>query len=90
MKKIYKYRLNTDGQVTELQDKFSKILTIQTQNGWPHIWMEIDDNVEEKKIVLVAMGTGWEMPDHDLTYVGTAQDEMGFVWHYYCSFEEIE
>lgn len=90
MKRIYKYRLNVEGQVTEVQDKFSRILTIQTQNGWPHVWIEIDDIAEEKKIVFAAIGTGWEMPDHDLTYAGTAQDMNGFVWHYYYSIEEVE
>lgn len=90
MKKIYKYRLNVEGQVTEVQDQFSRILTIQTQDGWPHVWIEIDDNVEEKKVVFAAIGTGWEMPDHDLMYAGTAQDMNGFVWHYYYSVEEVK
>ena len=89
MKKIYKYRLNVDGQATELQDKFSGILTIQEQNGWPHVWMEIDDNTEEKKVVFAAIGTGWEIPNHNATYAGTAQDANGFVWHYYYSVGEV-
>ena len=89
MKKIYKYRLNVDGQATELQNKFSSILTIQEQNGWPHVWMEIDDKVEEKKIVFAAIGTGWEMPDCNVTYAGTAQDMNGCVWHYYYSVGEV-
>lgn len=90
MKKIYKYKLGVDGQITELQDNFSGILTIQAQNGWPHVWMEIDSNTEEKRVTFAALGTGWEVPDHKLTYAGTTQDAAGFVWHYYYKVEEVE
>lgn len=89
MKKIYKYELGVDGQTTILKDRFSRILTVQTQNGWPHVWIEIDDNMPEVKIVFVAIGTGWELPQHDLEYAGTAQEEHGYVWHYYYSWGPI-
>lgn len=83
MKVIYKYRLGVDGQTTAIKCKFSKLLTVQTQYGWPHVWMEIDDDMPEVEVVFVAIGTGWELPKHELMYAGTAQDECGYVWHYY-------
>ena len=89
MKKIYKYELGVDGQTTTLKDRFSRILTVQTQNGWPHVWMEIDDDIPEVEIVFVAIGTGWELSQHDLEYAGTAQEEYGYVWHYYYSWRPI-
>lgn len=62
MKKIYKYRLGVDGDVVTIIGKFSNVLTIQSQNGWPHIWMEIDDNYPEVSLAIAAIGTGWNYP----------------------------
>ena len=83
MKKIYKYMLGVDGDVVTITGKFSNLLTIQSQNGWPHIWIELDDNYPEVSLEIAAIGTGWELPQHNMIYAGTAQDAAGFVWHYY-------
>ena len=41
-----------------------------------------DDEVVEP-LKIIAIGTGWELPTGLEDYLGTAQDEYGFVWHYF-------
>lgn len=43
------------------------------QNGWPHVWYEVDDNHKEIEVSIISSGTGWEMPN-EITcwnYIGT-------------------
>ena len=87
MVKIYKYELGLDGEVTKIKGKIRKILTVQLQNGWPHVWYEVDDDLKDIEIKIIAIGTGWELPKEIKfwNYIGTVQDGMGFVWHYYAT-----
>ena len=85
MVKIYKERLGIEGNIVTIKGRIRKILTVQLQNGWPHVWYEVDDNHEEIEVNIISSGTGWEMPD-EITcwnYIGTVQDVDGYVWHYY-------
>jgi hypothetical protein len=85
--KIYKDRLGIEGNVVTIKGKIRKILTVQLQNGWPHVWYEVSDKewVKDREIKIIAIGTGWEIPDEIAywNYVGTVQDINGYVWHYY-------
>ena len=84
MKKIYKYPLGRNGEIAELTGHFTRGLTVQAQNGMPHIWIEIDEESPEVTISVVAVGTGWEIPDELCeNYLGSVQDGFGYVWHYY-------
>lgn len=86
MKRIYKYTLGRDGDVVHYTGKFERFLDVRTQNGIPTVWIELNDDVPEISIDIVAIGTGWELPTEVMTqlnYVGTAIDGFGFVWHYY-------
>lgn len=83
MKKIYKYKLGVDGEAITLTDRFSHVLCVQEQDGMPHVWIEITDAAPVVTMTIASIGTGWEMPDHNWIYIGTAQDANGFVWHYY-------
>ena len=75
MVKIYKDRLGIEGKVITIKGKIRKILTVQLQNGWPHVWYEVSDKeyVKEKEIKIIAIGTGWEIPDEVSwwNYIGT-------------------
>lgn len=85
MVKIYKEKLKIEGDHITIRDRVRKILCVQMQNGWPHVWYEVDDNHEEIEISIISSGTGWEMPN-EITcwnYIGTVQDVNGYVWHYY-------
>lgn len=87
MVKIYKDRLGIEGSVVTIKGRIKKILTVQLQNGWPHVWYEVSDKewVKDKEIKIIAIGTGWEISDESAYwhYIGTVQDVDGYVWHYY-------
>ena len=84
MRKIYKYELPVDGGIITIKQCIIKILSIQEQNGIPMMWAIVDsDNEVVEPLEIVAIGTGWELPTGLEDYLGTAQDEYGFVWHYF-------
>ena len=84
MRKIYKYKLPVDGGVITIDDYIVKILDLQAQDGVPTMWAIVDPEIEAAKpIEIIAIGTGWELPVGIDEYLGTVQDEYGFVWHYF-------
>ena len=85
MKRILKYELPRDGAVITITANVVKWLDIQEQNGWPHIWAIVDDARESNEWTIIAWGTGWDVPEELMTatYLGTAQDGAGYVWHYF-------
>lgn len=85
MKKIFKYKLPRDGEVVRIKANVWKWLEIHEQNGWPHIWAIVDDEGQEREYEIVAWGTGWEWPEemNYTSYLGTAMDFAGYVWHYF-------
>lgn len=84
MRKIYKYELPVDGGIITIKQSIIKILSIQEQNGIPVMWAIVDpDNEAVEPLEITAIGTGWELPTGLDDYLGTAQDEFGFVWHYF-------
>ena len=95
MKKIYKYALGREGEVITYKGNFERFLQVQTQNGIPHVWIMIDDDMPEVSIDIAAIGTGWDLPSDvmaQMGYIGSAQDGFGYVWHYFWTKtpEEIE
>lgn len=85
MKRILKYKLPRDGEVVHIHANVWKWLDIHEQNGWPHIWAIVDDEGQEREYEIVAWGTGWEWPEemNYTSYLGTAMDFAGYVWHYF-------
>ena len=84
MKKIYKYELPVDGGIIAIKQCIIKILNIQEQNGMPVMWAIVDpDDEVVEPLKIIAIGTDWELPTGLEDYLGTAQDEYGFVWHYF-------
>ena len=85
MKKIFKYRLPRDGESITINAHVVKWLNIQEQHGRPHIWAIVDDARESNEWTIIAWGTGWDVPEELMTatYLGTAQDGAGYVWHYF-------
>lgn len=83
-KKILKYGVSVDGHAVTIKNHFSRIIKIMTQHGWPHIWMEIDEeNYDESEINIIAIGTGWDYNDDAGVYVDSVIDRSGYVWHYF-------
>ena len=88
MIRIYKEKLGTDGELTVIKGKVKNILTTQFQPGiGPCVWYEVDDDLKEIEIQIIAIGTGWDLPKNIKywDYIGTVQDGFGFVWHYYAT-----
>jgi hypothetical protein len=85
MKRIFKYRLPRDGESITINAHVIKWLNIQEQHSWPHIWAIVDDARESNEWTIIAWGTGWDVPEELMTatYLGTAQDGAGYVWHYF-------
>lgn len=85
MKRIFKYKLPRDGEVITIHADIIKWLDIQEQNGWPHIWAIVEENGHPRDYEIAAWGTGWMVPDElmFMSYLGTAQDMGGYVWHYF-------
>lgn len=84
MKKIYKYPLKTSGGVTVINNKIIEFLDIQMQDGIPTLWALVDTETETKTNILF-IGTGWTLADEVDKYIGTVQDDYGFVWHYFAA-----
>ena len=85
-KRIYKYDLGKNGETVVIRGRISRFLDIKYQPGQGmKIWVEIDDSCREVHVPIVAIGTGWELPDimKYWTYLGSEIDNMDFVWHYY-------
>ena len=81
--KIYKYELGIGGSVTEITAPIVQFLKVDWQNGTgPVAWAMIDEEGTERTYNIMSIGTGWDCPT-DSGYIGTVQDDMGYVWHYF-------
>lgn len=74
MEKIYKYHIEvTDEQQVSLP-KGAQILTVQTQQEQPCIWVLVDPQMPTELVTIRVHGTGHDVPDSDnLKYIGTFQ-----------------
>ena len=95
MNKIYKYRLPRDGQVIKVDDYVIEWLYVGIQDGVPTAWAVVDVDMPKGKRTwqVVAWGTGWELPDEvwiDCDYIGTCEDDYGYVWHYFAEFADSD
>jgi hypothetical protein len=76
---IYKFELGSGEQVIEMP-KCGEILTVQGQQGVPHLWViAIIDVVDFEKRHFVTIGAGGVI-NEGLKYIGTYQESV-FVWH---------
>lgn len=84
MEKIFKYELPRNGHTITIPHEVHEFLNVQAQDGVPMLWAIVNpERQTENPIEIIAIGTGWELPSGVDKYLGTAQDEFGFVWHYF-------
>ena len=85
MKRIVKYKLPRDGEVITIHANIIKWLDVHAPYDQPVIWAVVDDAGYESEYEIIAWGTGWEFPDelNHCRYMGTAQDGVGYGWHYF-------
>ena len=88
MRSIYKYSLLNP--YTKIEGRIEKLLDVQIQNGVPVIWAIVDTELINRKFYIYCYGTGWWLNEAEIRgdYLGTVQDNEGYVWHYFL--EEIE
>jgi len=76
MKTIWKYKLLEEDEQTIAMPDMAEILTVQLQNGEPHLWVLVDPQQPLGERRFSIYGTGHPVPDH-LTaagnYIGTFQ-----------------
>ncbi len=83
-KVIFKYVLDITDRQTVLLPKYSKILTVQMQNGEACIWVLCDLNQPYMSRIIKCYGTGNTIPDSLDLYLGTIQSNGGgLVWHFF-------
>ena len=81
MSKIYKYVIPIGKDSFYIpMPKDAKILKLELQNGIPVFWAIVDINEESILRKFVTIGTGWEMDDKNLSYIGTYPNDY-FIWH---------
>lgn len=84
MKTIRKYKIENGLGSIEMPQG-AEFLSLQVQNGSPHIWMLVDPHRETERRLFSVMGTGHSMSDENYrvsTYLGGYQLAGGqFVGH---------
>lgn len=80
MKTIYKYPLKITGRQTVSMPAGAVLLTVQSQDGHPCLWAEVEQSRPKEDAPIKMCGTGHPAPDGE--YIGTVQID-GFVWHYF-------
>lgn len=64
----------------------AKVLTVQTQNGYPRLWALVEEKNPIEQRIFLTVGTGHELPElpegKDGRYIATFQLENGeLVFH---------
>lgn len=82
MTTIYKYKIEaTDRQVLKMP-KYAELLCVQIQDGEPHLWAKVDTDNELTDVEIHVYGTGHEITESNLYYIGTFQLRQGaLVFH---------
>lgn len=82
MKTIYKFPLQTvDRQVLSMPGS-ARILCAMNQHGLVTIWAEVDSSMSKEDRTFWIVGTGSNMPNVPLIYIGSVS-QPPFIWHVY-------
>lgn len=83
MKTIWKYKLRIE-EFQEIKMPYgAEILTVQIQDGAPHVWAMVDTNEPGDRRHIETVATGDKLSDGPRKYIGTYQLETGLVLHAY-------
>lgn len=83
MKTIYKYALNRSNSVTVIEaPKGARFLSVAVQSGAIVIWAEVDVNADLENRAIYTIGTGYPLPDGDLSFIGTVLTHNGALVHH--------
>lgn len=80
MRTIHKFTLDQNGKTTIEMPRGARILHCAPQGAEIQLWAQVntDEPLVPRRFLII--GTGWELPDVPLKYIGTVQISI-FVWH---------
>ncbi len=79
-KTIWKYTLQPEGSIEIPKD--AELLTVAEQYGEICLWALVEPTAPRVERSFVSFGTGHDVPDDNLSYVGSAQLQGGaLVFH---------
>lgn len=83
MKAIWKFPLDiTERQYIEIPSGWHA-LSVQIQSGRANLWALVNVEADKRSVLVRCYGTGHSCPEDRGDYVGTVQQESGFVWHFF-------
>lgn len=74
---IWKYKAHE----TVDMPKGARVVHVGAQGKGIYLWAIVDPDAEREERAFTFVGTGGGLPDGE--YIGTCQDDAGFVWHVY-------
>lgn len=77
MRTVWKYELAIDDYIDVEIPKGAEILTFQIQSDKPCIWCLVDPNVEKETRRFRLAGTGHDIKEDNLKYIGSCQVHEG-------------
>lgn len=82
METIWKFPLLITGMQEVEMPKGAKIISTGTQAEVVCLWAIVDPEAEKEKREIAIVGTGHQMPDRALSFIGTTQMHGGaLIWH---------
>jgi hypothetical protein len=76
MKRIYKYPVSP-GPFRHMMPAQAEMLTVRLQNGHAMLWALVDTTAGDEWRSFVAIGTGFDITEHIIGYVGTFEIDEG-------------
>jgi len=79
VEQIFKYSLDVnDYQTIRLPEKH-EILSVQTQNNRPFMWIKVDASSNDCEVLIITHGTGHTVDEKAKKFIGTYQLDDGFL-----------
>lgn len=82
MKSVWKFEILQVNHNAVSMPKGAKLLTVGYQCGQLCVWAEVDPTAPQETRALLVTGTGWDIEDEFVEYIGTAFIEA-YVFHVY-------
>jgi hypothetical protein len=80
MQTVWKYMLQSSSELD--LPKEAQILSVHEQGDNVCMWVLVDSEAEKEKRKFVVFGTGHEIPDHPMKFIGTVHIRNGaLVFH---------
>lgn len=79
--KIFKFPLDVCEDQCIRVPADAQVVSLQTQNGVPCLWVLLDPKADKERRVFYTVGTGHDVPENAGAFVGTYQYTGGLVFH---------